>query len=202
MSTHNTLSKASTLASKLVSGTSPPKRNTSLANIAGVAASIFGLGGLTMTAARPSPTKESEGDRTSKVVSDERDAPRGRSRASSRANQTPALLNGTSVTPSTSASVTTASSVRLPLSMSTADLPRAKRPLAPFPKELEEKTQQLTLNTEAKGKEAANGKHEASPSTGRDESKSPLSAAPKSPWDPDLVRELKESRRLSREVGR
>ncbi|KAG8898901.1 hypothetical protein FRB99_007072 [Tulasnella sp. 403] len=217
-------SKASSMIGAHVSGA--PKRNTSLANLAGVAASLFGfggLGGLTMTAAKPPPTPkdgpkpgdpdaEREGTNSSDSGhDDDKDPPRGRPRASSRASQNQQVPNGNGMlhdSPGQGKRKTTKSP--LPLSMSMADMPQAKRPLGPLPRDLEERSRSvsrqmgepLKLELDRKGKQREPSVQDRpSPSVSRDESKSPLSPAPKSAWDPELVRGIKESRRLSREAS-
>ncbi|KAG8913000.1 hypothetical protein FRC00_003266 [Tulasnella sp. 408] len=237
-STGSTSSPPKTAVSSIMSSTlSSSKRNSSFANLATAAASLFGLGGLgglTMTAASPSRSPGAAASEAPEKApapvaatppTSEKEPARGRSRASSRAQPGHQLLAGsTSMASSSSLAEMTKTMAsggsRLPISMSTADLQVAKRPLGPIPKELDDKLrgstqardegpkQPLTVDVSGKRKEKEKEREEGPmtsppPTSSTSRSKdSPHSAAPpKSAWDPDLVRDLKESRRLSREAS-
>ncbi|KIO17233.1 hypothetical protein M407DRAFT_12435 [Tulasnella calospora MUT 4182] len=218
------------------SALSSSKRNSSFANLATAAVSLFGLGGLgglTMTAASPSKSPSGASEVPEKTLAPvvatasapEKELARGRSRASSRAQASHQLLGASTSIASSSSLVEMSKAMasggsRLPISMSTADMQVAKRPLGPLPKDLEDKLrgstqaryegpkQPLTVDVSGKRKEKEKEREEGPmtsppPTSSTTRSKdSPHSAAPpKSAWDPDLVRDLKESRRLSREAS-
>ncbi|KAG8992176.1 hypothetical protein FRB94_011915 [Tulasnella sp. JGI-2019a] len=232
-------------ASSTTSGsTMVSKRNSSFANLAGMAASLFGFGGfggltMTKTAATPPATEkitETDAPGSSqptptagekKVLHATNDSQgstdepiRGRSRASSRASRSTNEMVATTVN---GGAAPTPGSTPASLNLVKGEMAMvpARRPLGPLPKELVEKSRNVSREVREKSEEMAverrweKREKRASASTSGDGKlvievgiptgvSGPLTATSTattstSAWDPDLVREMKERRKLSHE---
>ncbi|KAG8881546.1 hypothetical protein FRB98_004262 [Tulasnella sp. 332] len=253
---NNTRSGGSPSSSPSVASTigSSSKRNSSFANLAGMAASLFGFGGfggLTMTKSGvppPSsgadvpdkgiqPTTGTKGSATitSNSVEDPaltsatEEPARGRSRASSRASRTTNEMLATTINGNGGTSTVTTTPGTTPASHSIVkgemEMVPARRPLGPLPKDLSEKSKSVSRDVrERSEEERKREKREKRMSTSRlvldvvgipaggfggglptavstsTSHTSNTSRSTTSAWDPDLVRDIKERRKLSHEA--